>query len=140
MATGGATLRPAERLHMAYYIVTMFKRVPRGRRRGMKLIPEALEGTIRHVSDRIKELGGRIHADQALIARRTREVETLHARYLVEPPRSVLDRIREPWPSVNLVRVVYSMRWRILITAGPQRYATSDNPASFFRGFGASGT
>ena len=132
----GSAISEGERLQLTFYIGTMFKRVPRSRRKVTEMLPDVLREVVEGVKQGLNSLSDEVTVDPELVAKRLREIDALHARYSLEAPQSVLDKANEPWPSEKVVRTVFSMNWRILETRGPQFFITSDNPAFFFEGFG----
>ena len=132
----GCNISECERLRLAFYIGTMFKRVPRSRRKVIEMLPDVLREVVESVKREFNSLADEVKADPELVAKRLREIDALHARYSIEAPQSVLDQANEPWPSERVVHTVFSMSWRILESTGPQYFITSDNPAFFFEGFG----
>ena len=48
----------------------------------------------------------------------------------------MIDQIRSPWPSEQVLSLVYGMTWRIVLADADNRFLTSDNPASFFEAYG----
>lgn len=132
-------LRPIsqeQRTHLAVYIATMMKRVPRRRRLSLQeIVPKALEKTMDELVSELQTWAATT-SDQDRVAKRLAEIERLRAAFRDEPPAAVMDHIRNPWPTVKLINAVGSMTWRMALTTGSQRFITSDNPAFFFEDFG----
>lgn len=125
-----------DRLRLALYVGTMIMRVPARRRRAWELVPSALEDSMNEVRALINDWAQRTDADQPLVARRLTEVDAVQEKLYLEPPSSVTDQIRSPWPSERVLGCVYNMTWRIVSTDRRNCFLTSDNPASFFEGYG----
>src|SRR3989338_8951610 len=96
----GDTLGNAERSKLALYIGTMLMRVPRRRRKAYEILPQVLESTVNEVI--------------GLVSRRFEEIERAREKLGTEPPSEVVDRIRSPWPSENVLALVAAMTWRIV--------------------------
>jgi len=134
--TTDATITPVERLQLAYYIGVMLKRIPARRRRSAEMVPGVLAEVVAEVRDTLKAIASAVQAEPELLARRLREVDDVERRFARQPPPEVLEQIREPWPSEEMLRALFGMTWRVLISDGPQYFVTTDNPAFFFRGYG----
>jgi hypothetical protein len=128
-------LSGAERAHVAIYIAVMFKRVPAARRHATELIPGTLTNLANEFRQAIRSLGAQGAAPE-LIARRLDELDAAERKLAEKTPQNVLDVIREPWPSEELVRLLLRMTWRVLISSGPQYFITTDNPAFIFKAYG----
>ena len=125
-----------ERLQLAYYIGVMLKRIPARRRRSAEMIPVVLADVVAKVRDQLSATARAVQANPELLARRLREVAAAGRELASQPPPEVLEQILEPWPSEGMVRALFGMTWRVLVSAGPQYFVTTDNPAFFFRAYG----
>jgi hypothetical protein len=125
------------RRRIAVYLATMLKRVPRNRARGHALVPEAIKETVAGLRAVLtsefaaQSVVGLEHLQQQLA-----ELNRIEAKYLGSPPPEVLEQIRSPWPNLAMVQIIERMYWRIAVTAEPEMFITSDNPAVFFEGYG----
>jgi hypothetical protein len=134
--TGDTVITSAERLQLAYYMAVMLKRVPARRRRSAEMIPGVLSDVVANVREQLNAIANAVQTDPELLARRLREVDAAERKLALHPPRGVLDQIREPWPSEGMLRALFGMTWRVLISSGPQYFITTDNPAFFFGAYG----
>jgi len=125
-----------ERLQVALYIGVMLKRVPTHRRRSSEMIPGVLKETVDEIRQQLKEMANDLQADPAILTKRELELDAAERKFPVHPPAEMLRQIREPWPSKNIVELLFRMTWRILISSGPTFFVTSDNPAFFFQSYG----
>lgn len=132
----GHLIDPLERVQLAYYIATMIKRVPFRRREFAKLIPEALETAVVSVRADLNRLAEEMKVSPDLVAKRILQVDAYHERCLREPPQTVLDQIRAPWPTERVVATIFNMTWRIMKPQGLQKFITCDNPAFYFDSYG----
>jgi hypothetical protein len=137
--TNNTSISPAERLQLANYIGVMLKRIPASRRRATEMIPGVLADLVAEVREQLNTLASNVRADPELMARRLQEVDAAERKFSLEPPPQVLEQIREPWPSKELLRVLLSMTWRVLVASGPTYFMTTDNPVFFFGAFGLGG-
>lgn len=132
----GDTLGNAERSKLALYIGTMLMRVPRRRRKAYEILPQVLESTVNEVIGLVARWAQTTSAEPALVSRRFEEIERAREKLGTEPPSEVVDRIRSPWPSENVLALVAAMTWRIVSAGGTGFFLTSDNPAYFFEAYG----
>jgi len=124
-----------ERADLAIYIATMFKRVPKARARALSLLPGVLEDTISELKTKILEMEQGTK-NKSLVDQRMIELEKAELSLQIKTPQTIIDQIRLPWPSENMIRMVYTMSWYIVHSTGPDYFLTSDNPAFFFEAYG----
>ncbi len=134
--TGNAAITPVERLQLSYYIGVMMKRIPAQRRRSTEMIPGVLTDVVSNLRQELKSLAHEMQTDPELLVRRLREVDAAESKFFRQPPPEVLEKIREPWPSEGMLRALFGMTWRVLVSTGPLYFVTTDNPAFFFRAYG----
>ena len=125
-----------DRFRLALYVATMMMRVPRRRRKAFEMMPSVLSDTIKEIRGQIEHWSQIPDVDQTLVARRLVEVEQAREKLSRAPPAEVLDRIRSPWPSDQIVALVHDMTWRVVAANEGIRFLTSDNPAYFFECYG----
>jgi DNA-binding transcriptional MerR regulator len=130
---------PAERAQLAFYIATMLKRVPRHRAKYKAMIPQVLEETIAKAKEMLKDAAaaGMISPDQH--TQRIAETDIVAERFRLEPPEQVIEQIETPWPTPEMVELIFVMTWRLCLTRGPSLFLTSDNPAYYFEHCGMKG-
>jgi hypothetical protein len=133
---GDTAITPVERLQLAYYIGVMLKRIPARRRRSSEMIPGVLADVASQVRDQLKAVASAVQADPELLAQRLREVDAAENTFASQPPPEVLEQIREPWASEAMLRALFGMTWRVLISSGPQYFIATDNPVFFFGAYG----
>jgi len=97
---------PEEKLSLALYITVMLKRVPYRRQRALALVPQVLDNTITEVRDWLMSLVGDPGVDQAVLEERLGQVDAIYEKYKCEPPAEVIKRIREPWPTGEMIELV----------------------------------
>lgn len=129
-------LEAEDRYHLALYTATMMMRIPARRRKSLGLAQTVLADLVAQFRDRIDAWARLPETDQELVARRTVELEAAAARFVQEPPKSVVDQIRSPWPQRQYVELLLAMTWRIIVADARNRFLTSDNPAFFFEAYG----
>jgi hypothetical protein len=132
----GGSLDDADRAHLALYAATMLRRVPHSRELGKSVLPRALAGTVQEVKDFISQAAAQGLIDTSIAERRLAEADAAEARFTETTPTEVLERVRSPWPTQQMVQLVYNMTWRLIQTNAPFYFLTSDNPAFFFSGLG----
>lgn len=124
-------ISPEERHILAKYIATFLMRVPRRRRRALELYSEVREQVLEQEKP-VLEAWAYSGADDSIIARRLEELDAMRARYRAGPPEIIIEQIRTPWPSQEMIRVCDEMTWRIVHATGDHMFLTGDNPAFFF--------
>jgi hypothetical protein len=135
----GTTIDAADREHLALYIATMIKRVPRSRQLATDLMPQALADTVNALKELISRATSENRLDAGVAARRLAETDAAAERFMQSPPPEVIEQIRIPWPTPEMVALVFGMTWRFVTTVGPSYFLTSDNPAFIFEGLGLAG-
>jgi len=124
---------PAGRMAVAVYAATCIKRVPRARQQGRELVPHTLEVVVERLRAELPVLSGGAH-DR--LERLRTDLEAAYEKYRVAPPAAVLDQLRDPRPTQEMVDAIQNMSWRLLTTEPPEMFLTSDNPLFYFEGLG----
>lgn len=125
-----------ERVRLALYIAVMLMRVPSRRLKALEMYPGVMNETIHRTIEEIRHIGETTDINPEIIDRRLREVEGARERF-EQPPQALVDQVRSPWASENVVNAIHSMHWRYLVASdGPVYFLTSDNPAFFFGSYG----
>ena len=132
----GHPLSAADRLLLAVYIGAMLKRVPHQRAVAMALAPEAVREATEGVRTELQAVAAQIGADPAIVTKRLAEIDEYEQRHRYDPPASLLEQIRSPWPTQAMVEAIFQMSWRVLRSQGPDWFITCDNPAYFHKAFG----
>jgi hypothetical protein len=125
-----------ERIALAVYLATMIKRVPKNRIRGRAMAPQILDEVVSRFRGQVQQLAelGRVSPD--LATRRLQELEVSYAKLTHELPESVVNQIRDPRPSIQMIEAIVSMRWRVVRAREPEFFITSDNPAFYHEAYG----
>jgi hypothetical protein len=134
--TSSQSITLSERFQLAYYIAVMLKRIPAHRRHVQAMVPEALADVVNSVRKQLEEFATDAQADPDILKRRGVELDKIEQKFQTHLPQEVLDQIREPWPSTQMVEFLFRMTWHVLTSVGPTFFVTSDNPAFYFTGFG----
>jgi hypothetical protein len=132
----GETIDEDDRLRLTLYIATMLKRVPRFREWALGLARQVLPESVQRVKNFIRQPALEGYIDSSTETLRLAEAEAVEAKYLKCPPPEVLDKIRTPWATAEMVYLIGGMTWRLFSTEGPSFFLTSDNPAFFFSCYG----
>ena len=126
-----------ERVRLALYVAVMLMRVPNRRLKALEKYPRIIDDTVHRTMGEIKRIGETTDIKPEVVDRRLREVEEARQKFKQQPPEVLMDQVRSPWPSENVVNAIYSMHWRYLIASdGPVYFLTTDNPAFFFGAYG----
>jgi len=132
----GEAISQDDRARIAVYAASMMMRGPRRRRKALEMAPSVLADTITGFKKRLEEWASSPDADRALVARRFAELEAVRDKYAREPPSTVIDQVRSPWPRQRFVDLIFAMTWRVIASDASTRFLTSDNPAFFFEAHG----
>jgi hypothetical protein len=125
-----------DRRHLTYYLATMLTRVPAARARAATFIPTALDDVAHATRVAIRDAARSGTIDETTMNARLAEVEAVNARFQQQPPQQVTKVIETPWPYTSWLIHIYNMTWRVLHTAGPSFFLTSDNPITLLGGEG----
>lgn len=129
----GEDLNAEGRYRVAVYVATTIKRVPRSRQRGQALIPQVLENVVEGLRAELPDLAA---GDTARLEKWRIDLKAAHEKYRAAPPPEVLDQLRDPRPTREMVEAIRSMAWRLLVATPPEVFLTSDNPVFYFEGRG----
>jgi hypothetical protein len=119
------TISESERLQLAFYIAVMLKRVPEGRKRATALIPDVVRQVMADAKEGLTKLAEETSHDPLLLAKRLAELDELEQKYQKQHPAVLIEQIRKPWPTPQMVALIAMMTWRILISFSPRKL--SDN-------------
>ena len=133
---GDYTLDNAERSALSLYMLTMIKRVPKFRQKGVAAAPGVLTKVVSEIKGIIEELNRAGKNDSAIISRRMDEIEAVEEKFKSELPEEIQCQMRSPWPSFDLVTLVHNMDWQLVTAPHGEFFVTSDNPMFFFESFG----
>jgi len=125
-----------QRRQLAVYIGVMLMRVPYRRAKAYELAPQTVQETIAEFREQILHIAATTDIAPEIVSRRLAEIEAFERKHRHDPPQSVHDQIRRPWPTKPMLDALFDMTWRLLKTEGPIHYMTSDNPAHFFEAYG----
>lgn len=129
-----------ERLTLSLYIATMINRVPWRRRKNLALLPSAIDKTLAKFRASLTDTYLAQGRDESDVSKLDPQLKQLRKRTLAEPPRQILEQLRNPWPSQKVIKLLASMHWRFVRATGEDKFVTSDNPAFFFEGLGLRNT
>lgn len=125
-----------DRGRLAVYIAVMMMRVPRLRELRRQNSPQAIEEVCDEFRRWIEEAVTKGKLDKELANDRLQQIEAVRKRSKEVFPAPVEKQIKSPWPTVKIVELVAAMQWRLISSAGPSYFLTSDDPGSFFHCFG----
>ena len=130
------SINPDERQNLSRYIAVMLRRVPFSRQKGLEMLPAVLDETIAEI--RAQVIAARVDssADETLVNLTIAEVDAVYQKFKLEPPSNIIEQLRTPWASQEMVNLIDAMTWRVVKASGPSFFLTSDNPAFFFGAYG----
>lgn len=132
----GHPLIQSHRAPLAVYMATMLHRVPNKRKIAESLYPKALSNIVNNLTEHLQFVGNALGIDSSIIQRRIGEAETARTQLEGKPPQPAIDQINSPWPTQELVWLIYSMQWCVIEAAGSSTFITSDNPFFYFQCYG----
>jgi len=130
------SLDTEERALLSLYMATFLMRVPERRRRALAVAPDVVDQTVDRLVREIQQLADKQCLNSDLALQRILEAEKARSKLKRELPEEVLEQVRSPWPSSQLVQAVFRMKWRFARTNGPIFFLTTDNPVFFFDAYG----
>jgi len=124
-------LNESERVAIARYVVTLWKRVPESRARVVARMPE-LAASVRDELHAQLSSAAEDSPHLADVAKvRKTEVDQVLKRFEKEVPPEIWQESLHRHPSENVVESLLSMNWRFLYSENHQ-FLTCDNPVFFF--------
>jgi hypothetical protein len=129
-------LNDDDRTRLAVYAAVLLKRVPRSRERARDRLPKTVDEVVGKVRSQLQTYLARGEGDAAVIESHLKKIEGLEARLVEEPPENILQQINSPWPTQAMVEAIFEMKWRVVVSDGPQYFITTDNPGFFFGAYG----
>lgn len=129
-----------EREQLSLYIVLMFTRGPRYRRKSTASLPEVLEKTVQEIKDCVTAAARLTNADASKVERIIAEIDRTRDKLSVQAPPEVVDRIRTPWTSERILGSIYEMAWHVVTTVPDRFFVTCDAPVQFFDSIGVGKT
>jgi hypothetical protein len=129
------TIDHSSRLQLSFYFLTMLTRGPRRRKKSLEEFPETREDVLKEAEDYIRDWIQR-EPDNPLAYTRLKELEAARVKFTAEIPQNIIDQIRTPFWSENMLHAIYNMYWHIIPASDGVFYVTSDTPAHFFESYG----
>jgi hypothetical protein len=118
----GGSMTDRERMKLAVYIATAIYRVPCSRLLLQEAAPSIFHQTVEFARQSILRQGKQMNIAPERIKRRLKELDEYRAKHADNPAGLIPERIRNPWPSKQVCRMVLAMTWRLLETGsgGPK--------------------
>jgi hypothetical protein len=114
----------------------MMRRVPRARSQAYGYVPDILADSVQEIKQLISRAAAEGHIDAETEAVRLAQADATSVKLQKAPPPEIIEKIRTPWPTNQMVGLIYFMSWRFFTTGAASPFITSDNPAFFFECFG----
>lgn len=127
----GLTLTPQHRDTLAAYIIALWKRVPTGRERMKRNLPEVADFVRARISDRIDSIAREEKNFTEIAKKRRDEVDLVIERYKANPPDHLWHSTFDIETTPRMIRALRSMTWTLL-TSREKQFITCDNPVFFF--------
>jgi hypothetical protein len=74
------------------------------------MFPAVYEKTMKEIRSVVEDWA-RVSQDKVLVERRMAELAKAEQTYQNEPPEEIREQIRIPWPTEQMISLVYSMSW-----------------------------
>jgi len=120
-----------ERIALAKYIITLWKRVPKARKRTAEQMPRISASVIAEIRRDFDHYISDHPGEEARVEERFREVEEIIEKYQGLQSKQIWQMGLRPKLTPRAIEGLLSMRWRYLVTED-DFFLTSDNPVFFF--------
>lgn len=131
------SLSNIDRARISLYVAVMLRRVPYRRRRIYEtIVPPVLRDILAEIRTEVVAAAETAALDPERVSAFLAKLEESEEHLVNNPPERIHETVRQPWPTREMVTVIYNMAWRILETSGPISYITTDNPAFYFEDYG----
>ena len=125
-----------DKVLLSVYLITLWKRVPEGKRRVNDRMPEVSQ-----------EIGNKVHSEidriiseepefKKLGLKRKEEVDDIIARYKDNPPDDIWHQTISPELSPRIIEHIPKMAWVFFYAKEPMSFLTCDNPVFYFKHLG----
>lgn len=125
-----------DRRTLARYLISQWKRVPKGKQRVHAQFPRISEEVKFNVLRRIDELVAENPHYADVAARRRIEVDEIIDRYRQNPPDDIWFQAIGPEFQSRAIEATASMFWRFFCIEDASQFLTSDNPVFIFESKG----
>jgi hypothetical protein len=126
-----APLDDADRLALANYIITLWKRVPEGRRRAAERMPVVAASVKADVLAKIDHLAAEDPSFLLVADEKRAQIASIISHYEEDPPPDIWQKSLRTEFTPRVVDSLLSMEWRYLHTKDLM-FLASDNPVFFF--------
>ena len=125
------SLDQSERRLLAKYIYTLWRRVPAGRERSAKMLPEMAKDYKKRLIARIDELVKQNPSLTKNAEIRKVQIERAIEPYESNPPSDIWQKALLTHQDSKVTDLILSMNWKYIISSENQ-FLTCDNPVFFF--------
>jgi hypothetical protein len=126
------SLTSDQRIALAHYIVSLWKRVPGGRSRVYASVPDIAESVRQELHTQLDAATVLSPELELLAAARKSQVSEIIEKFKEDPPAELWHQNLARESSPGVVEALLSMQWRVLVSE-KNEYLTSDNPVFFFQ-------
>jgi hypothetical protein len=130
------TLSADDKVTLAKYIVTMWKRVPRARRRLHERALKVSEELRTEIRAQFSTVQARDPSKEEIVKERLRQADEILDRLASDPPDEVFYRIILSEATPRLVAAAAAMTWVFLVTDDTLPFSSCDNPVFIFERLG----
>lgn len=129
-------LNEVDRHALSTYIVAMWKRVPKSRRRLRRFMPQVTKEVREEVHRAIDVLVQQRPDLTTAGERRKAETTEVLSRYQSDPPQSIWHYGVDPANAPRIVEAVAAMAWTFWVSDSEGAFVTCDDPVFIFEGLG----
>jgi len=130
------TLSADDKVTLAKYIVTMWKRVPRARRRLRERAPKVSEELKTEIRAKFSAIQTRDPSKRQIREERLRQADEILDRLASDPPDEVFYRTILSEATPRLVAATAAMTWVFLVADDTLHFSSCDNPVFMFEHLG----
>jgi hypothetical protein len=124
-------LSDSDRVALARYIVTLWKRVPKARQRAIELMPEVATKVQQSMTSDLESLVKQDPSKRFQVEELKQHVAEIIARHKATPPPAVWHHSIRSESGPRIVEATLSMNWTFLVSETNQ-FLSGDNPVFFF--------
>jgi hypothetical protein len=136
MLRGGQQLPRLERSQFAFYLLTMYTRGPRHRKKASNLMAAALKKTADDVLADIEEFRLRPGTDSQTAESYLQELAEVESKFAKQRPPQIQKLIDTPFWSARTAELVLNMHWHIFPAPPGMFFVTCDTPVHLFDCYG----
>lgn len=133
-------LTSKDKVSLSLYLITLWKRVPEGKKRLHQRMPEISTEVASSIHSEIDRIISEEPEFREVGLRRKEEVEEILARYRDNPPDAIWHQVILSESTSRIVEQTAQMNWVFFCSEERMSFLTCDNPVFFFESLGIGNT